>query len=213
MRRLWQRLWGGRGPDRAGRARRARCEPAVLGLERRELPVITAFTAAATPNVLAPPDNRYVAVEVAGTITDTRGLPRSANFFVVDEYRKLEPRGPLVLAPTATKDQFAFDVTINLQARRADHITAGRRYYVILTAGDQDGGVGRVVPVLVPHGRKAVPVPQRNQPAPSNNPRRKSVVDRQGTVLTTPPSGVNAFSKLFSGLGNFFNGLTGGPKK
>jgi hypothetical protein len=179
----------------------------VLGLETRELPVITALTVAARPNILEPPNNRYVAVEVSGTITDTRGLPRSAAFRVIDQYRKIEPRGPLALTPTSTKNQFAYDFTIHLQARRADNIVAGRHYYVIISAGDQDGGVGRTIPVLVPHGRTYVPPPPRNRPAPSNNPHRKSVVDRQGTVLTTPPSGVNAFTKLFSGLGNVFKGL------
>jgi hypothetical protein len=147
---------------RADSARPRRCTPEVAALERRDLASVN-ITLTVTPTTLFPPNGRFVPVEATGTVTefqvqnnkvvqvspaDIKDPPR-ANLFVVDEYRRIEPRVFLTLVPDG--DHYSFKTTLFLQASRANGLPAGRRYWITAAAGDVDGFRGQTVAVQVPH--------------------------------------------------------------
>ena len=163
-------------------------------LEKKDLPAITAITIAANPSVLIPPNNTYRLVNVSGTISDNRTTAPTANFVVVDLYRRHEPYAALPLTPTSTKNQYSFSTSFYLQAHRAQHEKLGRLYYFILETGDLDGATSRVIPILVPHGKTA-PKP----PPPVTH--KYSFTNRAGALIVpNTQSNINPFANLFSSL-------------
>jgi hypothetical protein len=146
---LWRSVFG-RYEDSAARPTdRRRCRPEVAPLEERRLLFVTGITAVATPNVLVPPNGRYVPVTVTGTILDSHDKAPQSFFKVTDEYRRDEPFAPLTLQRTA-QYTFRYRVTFFLQAQRSTQVPDGRHYDILIAAGDQDGGNGKTIPVLVP---------------------------------------------------------------
>ncbi len=92
-----------------------------------------------------------------------------ASFQVTDLYRRVEPRGRLDLDKLGgvnfeqmvdvngrqelhvfNSSTYYYTVNIPLQADRSSNTPDGRRYYILISAGDQDNGNGVTVPVLVP---------------------------------------------------------------
>lgn len=133
--------------------RRPKFQPSVQGLERRELLATAVSNLVAKPSLLSPPNNRFVNVEVTGTVFENRAdLRPSVEFHVVDEYRRFEPSGKVKLSRVST-GVFEFKFTVVLQAKRASKDTAGRQYYVIVGATDPDNSQGLVVPVFVPYNK------------------------------------------------------------
>lgn len=139
-------------PRRGRRAPRKRtdCPLEVTSLEGRQLLVINKITVAAVPNLLVPPDGQFVPVTVKGLIGTTLPVVPKAFFKVTDQYRRDEPFAALTLTPTVQKNVFSYSVTFRLQAKRSTRFPMGRHYYVLVGAGDNDGGNGVTVPVLVP---------------------------------------------------------------
>ena len=129
----------------------------------RTAPTITIDSV--TPDVLWPPNGKFVAVRVTGIASDSlSGVNASSlGFHVVDEYGKVEPSGSLTeitpMNPTSFGGSAQVDFTfqVMLQARRFGFDRDGRHYTIDVTASDMAGntGVGSAV-VIVPHdmGRK-----------------------------------------------------------
>jgi hypothetical protein len=140
-----------------------RLRPEIAPLEGRSL---LAFipTVTATPNLLWPPNGRDVEVIVSGTFkeytivgTGTKAHqvfeslpgPKQADYQVVDEYRRDQPRGPVQLVDQGGGN-FTFSFPVFLQASRSTEYAAGRRYYITVGAKDSDSWAGLTVPVQVP---------------------------------------------------------------
>jgi hypothetical protein len=128
-------------------------------LEPRKLLTLTGFDAEARPRILFPANDRSVPVVVTGTVTvqEKRAIP-SVNFQVVDEYRRVQPAGP-VKAKRVPGQQgaFAFSFTVPLQAKVRAHDKSGRQYYIVVAARESTGSVGKVLAVLVPNPDIGVP--------------------------------------------------------
>jgi hypothetical protein len=110
------------------------------------------ITAAATPNVLWPPNGAMLAVTISGTITDAgSGLDvASAAISVSDEYGEIQPSGAVGLD---SGGQYSF--TIPLQAWRKGTDKDGRRYTVMVRAADNAGNVATASTVVtVPHDQR-----------------------------------------------------------
>ena len=130
--------------------RRPKFRPSVTALESRELQATAVTDLTATPAILSPPNNRYVRVTITGNVLENRRkvIP-DVDFRVTDEYRRIEPSGPVKLT-RLSKIAFGFKFTITLQAKRASEYPAGRHYYVLVETSDLDNGQGLTIPVLVP---------------------------------------------------------------
>lgn len=142
---------------------RRRAMPELTALEERKL-LYFSVAASAVPDTLWPPNDRYVPVTVSGTLREFaiegnkqvfKKLPgpKKANFQVVDEYRQDEPAGPIALTDVGG-GKYTFSFTTHLQARRSTEFAAGRRYYIIVGARDDDGWGGKVVTVQAPKSLK-----------------------------------------------------------
>jgi hypothetical protein len=132
-------------------ARQERARRRIVGevqrLEDRQL-LTFAVMVTATPQVLSPPNNRVVPVVISGKFTelDRRpprpdGSPPQASFFVVDDYHRIQPKGPIHLTEINSHN-FTFSFTVNLQASRSTNTSNGRHYYVTVAAKDSDGWSG-----------------------------------------------------------------------
>lgn len=163
--------------------------PEVVTLEGRRLLSLSVTALEVTPSVLWPPNGRFVPVTVTGkllqfeivTVNDkskviVRSLPgeRRANFQVTDEYRRIEPHGPVHLVDDGD-GKYSFAFTIKLQASRVTEYPAGRRYYITFGAMDRDGWANSpdhtTVAVQVPislkdRGSPPQKVPKRTKPLP-----------------------------------------------
>lgn len=129
--------------------RHRQCRVEVTPLEGRCL-MFAGATATVTPDVLFPPNGRFVPVTVTGQVIETnKRLTPTASFQVIDEYRRVEPSGPITLV-RRPDGNYDYSFTIRLQARRATQYPAGRRYYIIVAASDSEGGTGPTVAVQVP---------------------------------------------------------------
>ena len=142
---------------RLRRSRRTRpvYRPAVAELEGRELmSLITGeWVINVHPALLPATKGQYLPVHIYGQIVSTRPTGTTAFFFVTDEYRADEPRGPITLSPPVPFNGFyssSFDFTINLQAKRSTRIPDGRHYDIFIGAKDQDNTNGKTVAVYVP---------------------------------------------------------------
>lgn len=107
---------------------------------------------AANPAILSPPNGRLVPVQVSGVIADTDAPDIAANFRVIDEYGAVQPSGPVAL--TANGDgTFAYNFTVQLQARRLGQDRDGRQYAIVVDAFDIDSTDSATTVVTVPHDR------------------------------------------------------------
>ncbi|MBX6315034.1 MAG: hypothetical protein IRY99_19285, partial [Isosphaeraceae bacterium] len=170
MIRLWKHLVAGirslaSDPPPARRRRGGQVE--VTPLEDRHLLYAVVGGVLVNPSTLWPPNGRFVPVQVAGAIFEShKGEQPTADFQLIDEYRKIDAAGPLTLVPFAP-DVYTYRLTLPLQASRAEEYPAGRRYYIVIAARDSDGSTGKVVPVQVPRSLKdrgpgpQVPTPPR----------------------------------------------------
>jgi hypothetical protein len=110
-----------------------------------------ALTVAAETPVLWPPNNKFVAETIVGTLTDAvSGVdPGTLAFAVTDEYGDVQPAGSFQMSADGH-----YSFTVNLQASRrgADH--DGRQYRITVAAADRGGNpVSRSTVVVVPHDR------------------------------------------------------------
>jgi hypothetical protein len=130
--------------------------PEINTLERRELPAITALHVTAAPMILTPPQGQYVKVLVKGELFNNskNSLPQ-LRYQVTDEYRQIQPAGPVVLTPLGG-GRFSFQFRVALQARVASADTQGRLYFMAVIGEDANGSLGRTLHFLVPNG----PVPK-----------------------------------------------------
>lgn len=134
----------------ASRKRRLRLKPEILRLERRECPITLVKSLLVTPALLAPANNRYVAVQVEGKVTETnRHVRPQAQFTVVDEYAVIQPHGQVALTRISPND-YVFQFKIVLQAKRASGDPSGRQYNIIVGSQDYQNANGLAVTALVP---------------------------------------------------------------
>lgn len=178
-----------------------------MGLEDRQVPAIADIKAVATPNLLTPPNNKFVQVTVSGSVTDSGSELPLVHYQTVDEYRLNEPGAALALTPTADPKTFDFRFTVVLQARRANIDPSGRLYVITVGAQDTDGSRGVVLPVLVPHGLTAPPKPVHKLPPLKPTPANPT----SGTNKIPIFSG-SFFKNLFGQASNLLNGGTVGKK-
>jgi len=90
-----------------------------------------------------------VPVTISGTITDADSDvdASTAAYAVSDEYRLVQPSGPITLGSNGS---YAF--TIHLQASRNSNDQNGRQYSITVRALDHAGHEGRATTdVIVPH--------------------------------------------------------------
>lgn len=119
----------------------------VLPLEPRQLLFFSA-TISAAPQFLLPPNGRYVPVVISGTFTESRAVKPDtpvppATYFVVDDYRVIQPRGPIHLTYVGG-NTYSYAFTLKFPAQRASTIPGGRHYYVNVAAHDADGWSGSI---------------------------------------------------------------------
>jgi hypothetical protein len=107
-----------------------------------------AVVVSATPQVLLPPNNRIVPVVISGIFTELNRKPPKpdgsvpqAAFFVIDEYHRIQPKGPIHLTEL-TSHKFSFSFTVYLQATRSTGSPDGRHYYITVAARDKNGWSG-----------------------------------------------------------------------
>jgi hypothetical protein len=129
----------------------------------RTAPTITINTV--SPNVLWPPNGKFVTVTVTGVGSDALSGVNASSlaFHVVDEYRTVEPSGPITSISPAGPNAFggdaqvAFTFQVMLQARRHGFDRDGRQYTIDVTLSDMAGNASLdTATVIVPHdkGRK-----------------------------------------------------------
>jgi hypothetical protein len=120
----------------------------------------TVIVNTASPNILWPPNGKFVTVTVSGTVVDNlSGVnPASLRFAVADEYGKVQPSGAIVDVSRSAPTSFGgfemvnFSFQVSLQARRFGYDFDGRQYFIGVSAQDMAGnaGTGGTV-VTVPH--------------------------------------------------------------
>jgi hypothetical protein len=124
----------------------------------RTAPTITINTV--NPNVLWPPNGKFVTVTVTGVASDSlSGVDASSlGFHVVDEYGTVEPSGSITdITPTGPNPfggfaNVGFTFQVMLQARRHGFDFDGRQYVIDVTASDMAGNTGlESATAIVPH--------------------------------------------------------------
>lgn len=164
------RLLGGRKSGRERRRRHATIE--VSRLETREHMTVSAALSSVlvNPGVLRPTTSgRAETVTISGVVATNRTENPGGFYFVTDEYRAYEPRGPVALTPIATKygfHLFSYSFTIRFPTQRSTRTPDGRHFDLFVGATDRDGTAGKTVEILVP---KTYP-PPANMPYPNPNP-------------------------------------------
>jgi hypothetical protein len=86
------------------------------------------------PSTIWSPNGAMVPVTVSGRVADGGSGIGTATYTVTDEYKQIQPSGPLTIAPDGT-----FSVTIQLQASRRGSDKNGRLYTITVTATDKAG--------------------------------------------------------------------------
>jgi len=126
----------------------------------RTAPTITINTV--SPNVLWPPNGKFVTVTVTGVASDALSGVNASSlaFHVVDEYGTVEPSGPITsispAGPTALGGdaQVTFTFHVMLQARRHGFDRDGRQYTIDVTLSDMAGNTSLdTATVIVPHDK------------------------------------------------------------
>jgi hypothetical protein len=132
------------------RCRKRRFRPALDPLESRECQTITGLQAVVAPQILKPPNGRFVTVTVKGEIGESGKQAPIVKFQVIDEYRQVQPGGrvKLVLVEPG-RYKFAFQAA--LQATVASNDKPGRLYFISIAAEDAQGSLGQMLHVLVPN--------------------------------------------------------------
>src|SRR5262249_46494280 len=124
----------------------------------RAAPTITIDTV--SPNILWPPNAKFVAVTVTGVAPDALSgvTPSTLRFSVQDEYGKVEPSGAITDVRETAQTAFGgfqdvtFSFQVRLQARRYGFDFDGRQYTINVSALDMAGNSGSSsATVLVPH--------------------------------------------------------------
>ncbi len=164
-----------------GRAAHRR-RPVLSPLEDRQLLTVAAVTVEANPDILSPPDGRFVQVDVTGTVTVFVEAPTAAtqprvpetSFQVTDEFRRIEPRGPVTLVKlndfsfqsqgqNYNASNYTYEFPITLQASRSSRDSDGRQYSLLVGAEDHENGQGTTIPILVPVDRNDIQIARLNQ--------------------------------------------------
>jgi hypothetical protein len=126
----------------------------------RTAPTVTINTV--EPNVLWPPNGKFVTVTVTGMVSDSlSGVnPATLGFHVHDEYHQVEPSGPITDVSETGPTPFGgfadatFSFQVALQARRHGFDFDGRHYIIDVFASDMAGNTGSDFSVvIVPHDR------------------------------------------------------------
>jgi hypothetical protein len=124
----------------------------------RTAPTVTINTV--NPNVLWPPNGKFVTVTVTGVASSSlSGVNASSLAFdVVDEYGTVQPSGPITNVTTTGATPFGgftnvdFTFQVMLQARRHGFDFDGRQYVIDVTASDMAGNTSLAsATVTVPH--------------------------------------------------------------
>jgi hypothetical protein len=112
----------------------------------------TNIVAKATPNILSPPDGRFVKVTVTGSFQESATNASPTGFFyVTDQYGDVAPRAEIPLQRSATNPStLDFSFTLDLQAKRGSMTYNGRQYDILVGARDAAGAVGKTIAVNVP---------------------------------------------------------------
>jgi len=160
MIRFLTRLWREDKPRSQPSPRRF--QAAVDALEERQLLTFSIKTVQVQPQILFPPNGRFVPVQISGTAIEfhfnpatgkvtfnNQPGPKIGQFHVTDEYRQNNPTGVFTPVHT-TGNQYTFSFTVNLEAKRSTEFPQGRRYYVAIGLKDGDGWAGKTVAVWVP---------------------------------------------------------------
>jgi hypothetical protein len=113
-----------------------------------------------TPNILWPPNGKYVTVTVTGTASDSLSGVNDTTlaYHVADEYGLVQPSGAItdITATGATAfggyTDVHFSFQIRLQASRHGYDRDGRHYMIGVTADDTAGNIGTATAeAIVPH--------------------------------------------------------------
>ena len=107
------------------------------------------ITASASAPTLWPPNGKLVSDTISGRVADAlSGLDTSSlSFRVLDEYRQVQPNGPIALGPGG-----GYSFSIALEARRLGQDVDGRRYEIVINATDNAGNDASMsVVIVVPH--------------------------------------------------------------
>jgi hypothetical protein len=118
-----------------------------------------------SPNVLWPPNGKFVTVTVTGVASDTLSGVNASSlaFHVIDEYGTVEPSGPITsISPTGPNAfggdaQVAYTFQVMLQARRHGSDRDGRQYTIDVIVSDMAGNASlHTAAVVVPHDRRRI---------------------------------------------------------
>lgn len=180
------------------RGLRRRFRPEVLGLESRELLATAVTSVVANHRFLTPPNNRFVSVEISGAVIETRKkVVPNVRFQVSDEYRRIEPSGPVHLTRIPGANAWTYKFPVVLQAKRSNQDTAGRHYYVLVGTSDLDNSQGITIPVLVPFkALKPGEIPKSTAEHPTKAQLRRLPVVNLPTKAASPTSGFPTLGSL-----------------
>lgn len=130
---------------------------AGVGVLLNDIPFCTTaptVTLSTTPISLWPPNGEMVQVTISGTVTETGSgcTIKAAVYAVKDEYREVQPTGPVTLGAGG-----AYRFTVWLQASRLGTDLDGRLYTVTVSASNNAGKTGsQAAAVTVPHDRETM---------------------------------------------------------
>ncbi len=149
----------------AAEKRDRRVRPIVDRLETRVVQSVTAITAQAFPQLLAPPNDHVRFVTFSGTVTDDAPARPQASYQVVDLYHLYDPSG-LIPLTEVSPEHYTYQFTLPFRASSSTNTQPkGRHFYVTIAAANQaDANMFKVLPVFVPYPgfRLAIPkVPKR----------------------------------------------------
>lgn len=141
-------------------ARDRRLIPMIDRLEHRVVQSVTAITAQAFPQLLAPPNDHVRFVTFTGTVTDNAPARPQASYQVVDLYHLYNPTG-LIPLTEVSPEHYTFEFTLPFRASSSVNTQPrGRHFYVTIAAANQaDANQFKVLPIFVPYPgfRLAIP--------------------------------------------------------
>lgn len=141
--------------DIGDRVKSRRARPGLDRLESREMLVITSVAGNVHPLMLKPNQGQVVQVRVKGLVANNLEERPTADFRIIDQYRRINTTGPVPLTQVFVNEKrdtfiYSYDVTIPLQAKARSGTGPGRTYYILISAGDRENGGGKYLAVLVP---------------------------------------------------------------